>query len=141
MREILFRGKRSNGEWVYGWYYQLRHDKDAIAHYIVENPLPVLQGVKEFEVIPTTIGQFTGLCDKKGKKIFENDIVTDGTCIAQIVWNDTHSWGCKIIKGCTLSIGLTFPLWQWDQCEKNAFREFEIIGNIYDNPEFVGAES
>ena len=122
MREMLFRGKRiDNGEWAYGAY--MAHDYDG--HTVFNQNLEdgTLQG---FEVIPETVGQDTGLKDKKGKKIFEGDILEGN--IANLVvayegatfiayWFD-HSYGYDKEK-----------MW----C--NLVEGGKVIGNIHDNPE------
>lgn len=65
MREIKFRGKRVyNGEWVYGYYVC-----DLLGHHIIES-----NGFC-YNIIPETVGQFTGLTDKNGTEIFEGDIL------------------------------------------------------------------
>ena len=71
MREILFRGKRvDNGEWIQG---DLLQNVDSIK--IREQEKAIKMIAKSFEVSTETLGQFTGRCDNKGKKIFEGDIV------------------------------------------------------------------
>lgn len=86
--------------------------------------------------------QFTGLRDKNGNDIYENDLCADGESIIQVVWSDKHQWGGKIVKtDYALSRNLTFPLWQWDNCEKNGNRSLEVIGNVFQNPELLETNS
>lgn len=114
MREILFRGKRiDNGAWVEGAYFP---DKDGNAlictNIIAGTPIDESAMCITWSVDPATIGQFTGLTDKNGKKIFEGDIIRfDGEEFV-VVW----SW---IAADPILSGEMTT----------------EVIGNIYDNPE------
>lgn len=134
MREILFRGKRKdNGEWVYGNYAVT--DNNEKQHFIFQNK------AFEFEVVPETVGQYTGITDDNGKKIFEGDILgvtnddTDYDYITKVYLDcDTL---CVDVQGQDYdytSIGFAIEIWD-DECD-----QVEIIGNIYDNPELLEVE-
>lgn len=127
MREILFRGKdKTIGEWVTGNLYQ---NQDQC--FIMANN-------RNNEVIPETVGQFTGLTDKNGKKIFEGDIskgkTVNGKQINYVFWFDeterAFMYGSSYKGGYRLSLSAY-------QLSTN---EFEVIGNIYDNPELIEQE-
>ncbi len=127
MREILFRGKRiDDKEWVIG---------SLSTEYIKECGCVMISPTSDtcYKVSPETVGQYTGLIDKNGKKIFESDIVSgygfdeeDGYGV--IKWND----GAFEIEG-TSVIG-TFHENYWGY-------ELEVIGNVFDNPELLQAEA
>lgn len=124
MRKILFRGKRTdNGEWVQGYpcrYGWIGKEKD----YIIPDYASVLYIA---EIDPETIGQYTGIVDKYGMKIFEGDVVRydyeEERGIVQ--WdNDT----ARFIITCS-----TFTVDFDSVCGE----ELEIVGNVYDNPELL----
>ena len=131
MREILFRGKRAdNGQWVYGFYAQELQGQ----HYILADEGDFYDGpmLTMVEIIPETVGQYTGLDDKNGVKIFEGDVVR--------YLNSIES-GNGVVKydNCAflfnwIDIDEIDSLLRYFQCSK----ELEVIGNIHDNPEAMG---
>ena len=142
MREILFRGKRvDNGEWIQGDIVQF--PVHGVVRIVEQEP-----SYKDAEVDSDTVGQYTGLTDKNGRKIFEGDILKVKqhgemglrTCAiyfgeyidADSVFGDYRCIGfyLKVVDECCSIGGLL-----------DSDFEFEIIGNIYDNPELVGGES
>ena len=132
-REILFRGKRvSNGNWIEG-YFVLLAINEGLKH-------AIYTGADEgrfilFEVIPDTVGQFTGLCDKNGNKIFEGDIVRfydkDWTANG-IATVDFEKGRWKINGHYTTKLSSIV----WLDLYRTGF-EYEVIDNIYDNPELL----
>lgn len=84
--------------------------------------------------------QYTGLKDEEETEIYDGDLCTDdGVTVLQVLWVESHhQWGVKVLKGSgTLSLGLTFPLWHWDDCKQNGYRKLKIIGNAFENPELI----
>ena len=131
MREILFRGKRTdNGEWVKGYLYITHIGAHEIGSYDEEINIERFT----FDVIPETVGQFTGLTDKNGKRIFEGDIVEHVSDGEQAVISWLKYSAC---------FGLSFDGWccGFDDYDDNLPSDFKVIGNIYDNPELLGGEN
>lgn len=137
MREIIFRGNRKdNGESIFGYYFQKQNPFSAdgfpITHYISDCP-PF-----GAEVDPETVGQFTGLTDKNGKKIFEGDIVTQNWYDHDEPSDDSFGEVVFCEYDCSFSVmdiqkdGIV-PL---GRCHAYHW-EAEVIGNIHDNPELL----
>ena len=142
MREILFRGKTFAGDWVEGFLFQMCGD--CVINWCISRTPICANDYSDIlgdwaEILPETVGQYTGLTDKNGKKIFEGDICQDEHSVVLVLWQ-SHKWCCKVLKGCVLSRGCAFPLWQWDNCPENGNRQLEVIGNIHDNSELLKGE-
>ena len=145
MREILFRGKRiDNGEWVEGGsifklinksgehFFIPRFNEKVIATHDDNMNIIALEGCILYKVDPETVGQYTGLKDKNGAKIFEGDIVkiTDkyGKSVVYVV---EFYMGAFTLRRMDVEYRLQFidfPLRGYD---------FEILGNIHDNKELL----
>ena len=147
MREILFRGKRlQGGEWVEGYFFKSdinKKERESGKATIIFTPdcdtfIMVPECHNSFMVVSDTVGQYTGLKDKNGKRIFEGDIVAQN-------WYDydeprDDSFGnvefCEY--DCSFSVmdvnkdGF-MPL---GRCGSYHW-EVEVIGNIHDNPELL----
>ena len=154
MREILFRGKRiDNGEWVEGAFL---NDRDG-AFYICPAVSDITYGDNGnrrrigcwYRVDPNTVGQYTGLTDKNGKRIFEGDILRytgfnmtyDDICYVvfdcaefalKFVTMDKRTMAKKDLEKLGLQKGL------FDFCVGR--NSFEVIGTIHDNPELLEEE-
>lgn len=137
MREILFKAKRiDNGEWVEGW---LLKDEITGQYFIHASGNSVNESDKvneegclrfvAFEVDESTICQFTGLLDKNGNKIWENDIVADKRYKYSVVWDEEEgSWMLETISHARYGLAGIGRL----NSEK-----FEVIGNVFDNSELL----
>lgn len=117
MREILFRGKRKfYGNWIEGMpTYDMNYLFKSEAWNSPDN----------YEVIPETVGQFTGMIDKNGVKIFEGDILH---CIDNPTGIETGNYKVTFKNGC---FKLKYTLEDWPKSW------IEVIGNIHDNPELL----
>ena len=125
MREILFRGKRvDNGEWVEGLIARI--GEMGISN-IVEKQFDILVPVKT-----ETVGQFTGLTDKNGVKIFENDIIRipNKGIFKDLIMKVQYNDGCFDVIGINKDFRDYLKCWVCNHA-------LEIIGNIFDNSELL----
>lgn len=139
MRENLFHGKRKdNGKWVEGCL--LRNDLIVpksqpfyICRCILDSALTV------YEVIPETLGQYTGLTDKNVRKIFEGDICKVTLFICE---GEYRHYLCEVCFDCGSFVFRErsgFDILFLDIYDFNT--DVEVIGNIYDNPELIGEKT
>lgn len=144
MREILFRGQtRRKGEriinvrgdkcdsnWVYGGIFPQNNGGDFA---IIYQQTPE---IKKYTVYADTVGQYTGLTDKNGTKIFEGDIIEinhpyAGKFVSEVIW-DIDCWSLK---------DFYFTCFDYPNMAFSEGTEYmKVIGNIYDNPELLKKE-
>ena len=125
MREILFRGKRvENGEWVYGDYCGICRVECSDGDFAYRHLIHRSNDEPLYMVDPETVGEYTGLTDENGKKIFEGDIVKlFNEYVAVIIFESAMFLGkCE---------GYNFQFSQEDG------PDIEVIGNTHDNPELL----
>ena len=126
MREYKFRGKRiDNGEWVYGYYFIEERD---IEDGIIWRDIPQIQQrygdhFQYFDVDLATVGQYTGLHDKNGREIYEGDIL-----------RFTHEREDFINTDARIAVEIPKIYYMIDNPYNHSF---EVIGNIYENPELL----
>lgn len=135
MREILFKAKRKdNGEWVEG-YYQKRFDLDGSEqHFIFWSKSYTVWEYVEIDF--DTLCQYTGLTDKNGEKIWENDILKanldeshpEDITYIKILWSE-----CRFCTNENYSTDID-ALKKWDA------EHFQVCGNIFDNAELLEVE-
>lgn len=145
MREILFRGKDIRGAWHIGL---LAHIGNA---WYISNKAGVATA---FEIVPQTFGQYTGLTDKNGKKIFEGDIIK-AHFRPQNFKNSPYAIGSVIFENGTFKVvvhvsknSIEYKVFEKEDIiaysiEHNFLGRgyaLEVIGNIYDNPELLKEE-
>lgn len=148
MREILFRGKRiDNSEWVEGYYYKMSETTYCFKEDYERKPVPehhyILQErmtdwglpnqMVQIEIDPETLCEFTGRCDKNGKRIWENDILMahldesykEDATYETVEWN-VNGWGTRENGSVDREYLGEFDL-----------EHYEVVGNIFDNPELL----
>ena len=152
MREVLFRGKakaiagcpynngKSDGEWVFGYIFP---DLGAMKIRQFEPDRPECN---DYEIDPETVGQFTGLTDKNGVRIFEGDILDVSSDVAY-GGVAVHRLGYFVVEfhnGCFMKSALDDPqLSFFDNAKRKGLYHFistdihKIVGNIHDNPDIL----
>lgn len=132
LREIKFRGKSIFGihEWLYGSLLLLNGksyicpDKEAAWN------------MTRYEVIPNTVGQFTGLFDKNGKEIYEGDILHTIT----FGFEPEEYTAIILYRNCSFQLSNGRNLFYFGQSDFTKMDDTIVIGNIYDHPELIKEE-
>ena len=145
MREILFRGKRTdNGEWVEGWYEMYPFGRWPVKTSIIPSEGAKAGHYEHVEVDPSTVGQYTGMKDKNGKRIWDGDILHT----AKIVDGIGGYYQPPLDYHVNVVVKWDLCAWMWETlCDDKRYITFpdawchyecEVIGNVHDNPELLG---
>lgn len=149
MKTILFKGKcKDNGEWIEGHLVKLGRESfsDPERYGICNKAVPlggsgVCCNLKIDEVIPETVGQFTGLTDMNGKKIFEGDIVSTKYKLGrghyyvfEVYYNENL---CHFALTINRGSYTKNKQYDWLQLTSLKANKVEVIGNIHDNAELL----
>lgn len=129
MRDILFRGKRTyNGEWIEG---------DLLIDSCKDVSIREDHCTLYYDILPETVGQYTGLTDKNGKKIFEGDIVQRRN--KELLLNNIFDFKIVFIpvKACFTAVDISGGNVTFISDYINNKYDIEVIGNIHDNPELL----
>ena len=156
MREIIFRGKRlQGGNWVEGYFFKSdinKIERESGKATLIFTPdcdtfIMVPECHNSFMVVSDTVGQYTGLADKHGKKIFEGDILR----ISKIADGLGGYYQPPLDYPVTVVVKWDLCAWMWETlCDDKRYITFpdawchyecEIIGNIHDNPELLKEEA
>lgn len=129
MREILFRGKRlDTREWIYGYFF------------LADRKTMIQTESFYTDVLPKTVGQFTGLYDKNGKRIFEGDVVEYQFADEYPTYTGIVKFGVHVIKDSFKVFGFYLKVIQHDYYDNIPLDDdgcFKVIGNIFDNPDLL----
>lgn len=147
-REIEFRGKTAKGEWVYGYYvhntYAVGFAKEPTLyenHYIYSKNFISESwfNTAKVEVIPETVGQYVGIKDKNGKKVYEGDVVSCSYSNCEVVFGlygvddyKTVGFFMKVNNALFTNEEDDFIYWGFEDGDK-----IKVLGNVFDNPELL----